>query len=459
MFNMLSIGKKAVMTAQKQLEITAHNMSNVDTDGYSRQRLIQEPSVYVHDALGNYGTGVDMVRIERMRDLQLDIEFRKYNSDMGYWGAMSKNLTELERNVLETSDYGVNAMINGFFDSWETLSLNPFSNVHRMDVVDSAQKMIDSFTHLYDSIETQKKAIKFDLIAAADHINKISEDLSQIITHLAYDTADDRTANDLLDKFDLLVDQLSTYGNVKVYHRENGTISVYLGTDELCRNDISYKLQLHEGENLMTGEYEMYLGWKHVDTKIAGLTSGSINAMMDLKDKILPSYQRQLDDLVCKIVKEVNDIHFQGHSTADPTAPAAFFFAPKVTGVKDFQISKEIKANPGFIAASIDGYTGDNQIALALADLRHAQIFDGQTLTGAFADIVYNIGSDVRFANQSADRSEKILDQTNKFRESVKGVSIEEETANLMRFQHTLQAASKIITVADEVFKTIVGMV
>jgi len=459
MFNMLSIGKKAVMTAQKQLEITAHNMSNVDTEGYSRQRLIQEPSVYVQDALGNYGTGVDMVRIERMRDLQLDVEYRKYNSDHGYWGTMSKNLTELERNILETSDFGVNAMINGFFDSWETLSLNPFSTVHRMDVAEAAQKMINAFTHLSDSIEAQKKAIKYDLIAAADHINKISEDLSQVITKLAMDNVDNRTANDLLDKFDLLVDELSTYGNVKVYHRENGTISVYLGTDELCRNNIANKLQLEEGENLMTGEPYMYLGWKVVGTPIAGLHSGSLNAMMDLKDKILPDYQKQLDDLVVKIVKTVNDIHLTGHSTADPTAPAAFFFAPKVTGVHDFTLSKEILANPGFIAASIDGFTGDNQIALAIADLRNQDAFGGETLTGSFANIIYNIGSDIRMANQSADRTSMIVDQTNKFRESVKGVSINEESANLMQYQHTLQAASKIISIADEVFQTIVNMI
>ena len=459
MVNMLNIGKKAVAASQKQLEVTAHNIANVNTEGYSRQRVHQEASVVIHDALGNWGTGVDLVRVERMRDLQLDAEFRRFNTNSGYWGTMEKNMVELEKNILETSEYGVSTMINNFFNSWEFLSNNPFSNVHRMEVVDSAQNMINAFKDMYRAIEYKRDEIRHQLIVSADRINQIAEDLANTMQHISLDTAENRPANDLWDKFDMLVDELSGYGNVSVYKRENGTMSVYLGADEIARNNIFNTLSLVEGENAFTGKYEMYLGWDVVGTRLSCLTDGSINALMDLKDKILPGYMQQLDDLVVQIAKQVNDIHSQGYNLANPDHTGADFFNPNVTGVKSFTLSKEVLTDPGFIATSLTGQTGDNQIALMITDLRLSKTFSDQTLTEAFSDIVYCIASDVKMTKMSSERAALLTRQTDNFRESVKGVSINEETANLIKFQQSYQAAAKIISVADEMYRTIINMV
>jgi flagellar hook-associated protein 1 FlgK len=315
--------------------------------------------------------------------------------------------------------------------------------------------MIDAFQDLYRSIENQRNTIRFQ---AKDRINQISDDLASIISHISLNKAENRPANDLLDKFDLLVDELSTYGNVKVYHRENGTISVYLGTDELVRNDIAKKLHLNEGTNLQTGEFYMHLGWNQVGNPISGLQTGSLNAMMDLKDVILPGYLKQLDELVVQIANAVNDVHLKGYNHIAPAHSGSYFFSPDVKGVMSFSLSKEVLTSTDFISTSLTGASGDNQVALMITDLRLAQIFGGQTLTESFADVVYNIASDVRMTKMSAERSTLLTQQTDNFRESVKGVSMNEETANLMKFQQSLQAASKIISVADEMFKTIIGM-
>jgi flagellar hook-associated protein 1 FlgK len=459
MLNMLSIGKKAVMTSQKQLEVTAHNIANVNTPGYSRQRLIQENSFHIEDAIANWGTGVEMIRVERMRDLQLDAEFRRFNSSSGYWNTMAKNLTELEKNILETTEFGVSANINGFFNAWESLSLHPFSTIHRMDVVNSADSMVRSFQDLYRNIDAKINDVKHQLVAAKDRINQISEDLSKLIEHISLDTADNRPANDLLDRFDLLIDELSTYGNVTVYKRENGTMSVYLGSEELCRNGVANKLKVVERENFHTGQHEFFIGWTHNGHKPCGIHTGSLNALYDLKDTILPGYQKNLDELVVQIAQQVNDIHRLGFNTIDPSHGGIDFFAPDVKGVMSFSLSKEVLKDPKFISASINGASGDNQIALMITDLRLSKTFDGITLTERFADIVYNVGSDVRMAKQSSERSDMLTRQSDNFRDSVKGVSMNEETANLIKFQQSYQAAAKIISVADEMFRTIIGMV
>ncbi len=458
MFNMLSIGKKALTATEKNLEVTAHNISNANTEGYSRQRVIQESSIPVSDAHGFYGTGVDVVRLERMRDLHLDTEFRKLNSNTGYWDSMSSNLNHLEKSILETSEYGISSMINNFFSKWEALANNPYSEVHRNDVIDATSQMTDSFKNLYNSIEESRESLKFTLQDTANRINDISEELASLSNQISQNRNSNTPANDYLDKFDLLIDELSQYGNVQVHQRDNGTISVYFGTDELVRNNVSNKLVFTESTNLETNEQETYLIWSNTRSKISGLDSGSIKAIYDLRDIVLPEYMSQLDNLAVQLTEEINNIHLKGYDITSPATAGRYFFNSEITGVRNFQLSNEILENPANIAVSSSGQAGDNKIALAITDLRNSKVFDDKTLTESFADYIYIIGRDVKTANQNAERTSMLSKQTDKFRESVKGVSINEETANLMKYQQAYQAAAKIISIADDMIKTIIGL-
>ena len=456
MFNMLSIGKSAVMANEKQLETTANNIANSNTPGYSRQRVIQEAALSISTANYNYGTGVDLIRIERMRDLQLDVEFRRHNSNAGYWGTMSRHLNELEKNVMETTEHGIYASINNFFNSWESLSNNPYSNIHRMQLVADTNRLTDGFKDLYRNIQTKIDDATLALTHSADRINQISKEMAILLQHISLEEMNHRPVNELLDKFDLLVDELSSYGNVQIHKRENSTLSVYLGTDELVRNGHYNTLSVMEKQNLATGVTTLELGWDNAGTPIGGLTSGSLNALEDLRKVVLPEYQKKLDELVMQITEQVNSIHVQGFNLY---GSGADFFDPNVTGVMTFSLSKEVLADPSFIATSLTGAIGDNQIALMMTDLRLQRVFDGQTLTESFADIVYTVGQDVKFSQNNAERTALVAKQTDNFRESVKGVSINEETTNLLRYQQSYQAAAKIISIADEMIKTIIGLV
>jgi flagellar hook-associated protein 1 FlgK len=459
MFNMLSIGKKAVSASEKQLEVTAHNISNANTPGFSRQRVVQTNADPISSANLTLGTGVDVIRIERMRDIFLDQEFRKLNGNTGFWDTMARHLTQLEKNVLETTEHGISSAINGFFNSWESLANNPFSTIHRMDVVESAQVMTERFQDLYRSIEAQKNDVKLNMKTSVDRINQIADDLANLTHIISLHKTTGNPINDLLDKYDLLIDELSSYGNVQIHHRENGTTSIYLGSDELVRNSHVHRLNVVENVNLATGEQQFFIAWGNSHREIAGLHSGSLKALGDLKDVILPSYLQKLDELAVDIVKQVNLIHTQGFTDTVPPQTGTFFFDPNVTGVMDFRLSNAVASDPSFIAASMTGASGDNQIALMMTDLRLAKVFNDQTLTESFADLVFTIGNDVRFSRSSADRSQMISQQADNFRDSVKGVSVNEETANLIRFQQAYQAAAKIISVADDMMRTIIGLV
>jgi flagellar hook-associated protein 1 FlgK len=458
MFNMMNIGRKALAATERQLHTTAHNIANVNTPGFSRQRVVQQAAdpIFCPHAMG---TGVDVIRIERMRDLYLDNEFRQLNSNTGFWNSMNRHLTALEKNINENSENGINAMINNFFNSWESLSNNPFNTIHRMQLVSASNQMIDSFQGMYRSIENKIEDVKFDMRASVDRINQIADELAHLTHSITSNTAAGKTVNDLMDRFDLFIDELSSFGNVQVHHRDNGTMSVYLGSDELVRNELANRLVIHENTHLATGEQQFYIGWHNTPREVAGLHSGSLKALANLKDNVLPSYLEKLDDLAVQIAQNVNAIHTRGFTAGEPPINGISFFDPKVTGVMSLSLSDAVLADPSFIVASLTGASGDNQIALAITDLRLEKAFNGLTLTETFADFIYEVGQDIRFARSSAERSGMLSQQTDNFRESVKGVSMNEETANLMRFQQTYQAAARIISVADDMFRTILGLV
>ena len=455
----MNIGRKAVAANEKQLEVTAHNIANANTPGFSRQRVVQEAAFPIQSMNVHIGTGVDVIRIERMRDIFLDTEFRKLNGNTGFWNTMSRHLNELEKNVIETSEHGISARINNFFNSWEDLANNPFSTIHRMAVVESAQQMTDGFQDLHRAIDRKISDVRREMEHSADRINQIADDLAKLVDVIAQNKVTNKPINDLMDRYDLLIDELSSFGDVQVHHRDNGTMSIYLGSDELVRNGQVNRLRLMETRNLETGEMSYFLGWGNTTRPISGLTTGSIKALDDLHNVLLPEYQKKLDELVVQIAEQVNAIHTQGFSNTIPPQTGTFFFDPNITGVMSFSLSNAVLSDPEFIVASMTGATGDNQIALMMTDLRLAKVFNDQTLTESFADLVFTIGNDVRFSRSSADRSQMISQQADNFRDSVKGVSVNEETANLIRFQQAYQAAAKIISVADDMMRTIIGLV
>jgi flagellar hook-associated protein 1 FlgK len=457
MNDLFSIGRKAIMVNNYQLNVTGHNIANVHTDGYSRQR-VDQISALPHGTPGlQFGSGVEMSNLLRVRDLQLDDNFRKENTELGYWSSINSNLSQIETDFLEPSDAGLNARLNDFFDKWEAVADNPTSITDRDLLVESASSLTDTFHQIDRSLNDRRENLNKEINSAKDEINKLSSEIAELNRDIRQAELSGNKANDLRDKFDLLVDELSQYGDVKVRVKESGTTAVYLGSDEIVNYD--YARQLKTTSSLDDGVDIDKLVWADTGNEVSALNGGMIEGLYHVRDDIIPEYTSRLDKLANEIVSQVNAIHEQGYNLEDPPTQGIEFFNTDDIDAGSIQINSDILSNSKNIATSKAGESGDNRIALEIADLRLHSDIDSSTFSDFNAQLLAKVGSDVANSKSMLDMQAAVSEQSNHFRESVKGVSMNEEAANLMKFQQAFQASAKIVQAAQEIVSTVLSLV
>jgi flagellar hook-associated protein 1 len=459
MFNLIQIGRKALMANQLQLQVTGENIANVNTEGYSRKRVSQSASDPTHDALSYYGTGVETSAAVRMRDLALDDDYRRENSLLGFWDSTSTALSELETELDEPSDYGLTSRLTSFWDSWEALTDDPTDTASRQDILETAAQLTDSFHEAATSVSNKRADINERISDCAGSINQIAAQLASLNTRIDQANQQGTPANDLEDSFDQLLDQLSEYGEVSVQHRTDGDGTViYLGSDELVKSDQYRTLEARSVTK--DGKTSTSLDWTDTHSEIAGLQNGKLAGLTHTRDDLLDSYSEKLDRIAVSLAKAVNDIHVTGYGVGSAsTSNGRNFFDPEVTGAADLEISSDVLDHPEAIAASQAGSEGDNRVALKMAGLRTASVIDGQSITNALGGLFSRIGSDSQAAAEASTTRSNTSTQVDNLRESVKGVSLDEEAANLLQYQKSYQAAAKVIAAADTLLDTVMSLV
>ena len=456
MFELMNIGKRALQITEKNIQTTGHNIANINTEGYSRQRIIQQASDPISDAIGVYGTGVDIERIERVRDEQLDKQYREYATTDAYWSNTADSMKTVDALFTEPSDSGLTELMNNFWNKWDSVANNPQSTVNRTDLLEATDNLTGKMQSLYTSITAKRQELNTKVEGAVDRINEITSELAKMNVTINQNESDSGEASDLKDRYDLLLDELSTYGNVRVFDHEKGYRTIYFGNDEIVKFDQSRKLKTTSTTD--NGADVTNVVWDNLE-EVNGLKGGILESTKTVRDDLLVSYQSQLDELAVSLVDKVNSIHRSGYDLSDPTQSGRDFFDAETTSAANIRISNEIKGNPDFICASSNGKTADNQIALQISALRTETTIEGKSFADYYAKLLSNVGSDTATAKSTADQTESTLSQVDNFRESVKGVSLNEETTNLLKYQQIYQAAAKIVSIADKMLGVIIGLV
>jgi flagellar hook-associated protein 1 FlgK len=458
MFQLIAVGKRALQVTEKQIETTSNNISNVNTEGYSRQRVIQESGMPLELAYASIGTGVYIQSIERMRDEMLDTNYRESMTGLGYWDKRSGILEKLETTLNEPSDYGLSNKINQFFSSWDSLASSPGSETYRMDLLNNAEQMTTGFNSLYDNLASYIKSVDDELISSVNRVNEIAQQLADLSQDISFTEGQASVPNDLLDKYDLLIDELSKYGNVVVKNKDYGQKAIYFGTDVIVDGASARKIGFEDVTTNGVGVHNLL--WDNNGDFINGLNNGELVSLIDLRDSVISGYLDDLDLIADTIKEKVNELHLTGYDNTANKEKGHLFFDEKSSGAKDFSVNSIIADDPNKIATSLSGEIGDNEIALQIANLRSSLSIDNKTsITEAYANLVYKIGGDSANTKSKQENQQQITTQVDEFRDSVKGVSLNEETADLIKYQQMYQAAAKIISLADEMLKVILGLV
>ncbi|MGG3466035.1 flagellar hook-associated protein FlgK [Neobacillus pocheonensis] len=471
-FHGLEIGKRAIFAQATALSVTGHNIANANTEGYTRQNAITQasnPLSYPGMNVGNgplqIGTGVETKEINRIRDSFLDGQFRSQNEQLGYWNVKQDTLSKIEETLNEPGDNGLQASLDRFWQSWEDLSKEPDSLASRAALLSNATALAGRFNQISDSIDNLSTDLQNQLSTKMQEMNNLTKQVSNLNLQIAKISAAGQQPNDLMDQRDLLIDKISKMADIQVKPANNGMVDIFIGQEYLVKGDQNSPLSFDSAMN------QLSLGGKSISLK-----SGEITGMVESLTKDIPSFMAKINELVTTFSKEVNQIH------SDPSAmnlddiqnrkndPSAAldqipFFVAK-GGTSDPATAGEIRVNPAIvaslskIAAARAANVSDASNANLLNNLKFKNVsFSNQTTTlnNFYRTIVGDLGIKTQESIQMETNSEALVQQAENRRQSVSGVSIDEEMTNMVKFQQSYNAASRYISVMDEVLDKLIN--
>ena len=368
----LDTAVKALRAHQVAVDVASHNIANAQTPGFSRQRVLLRPIGITgadrssHDSLlGRAGMGVDASDVRRMRDLFLDFQARQTLGAKGQYSAYSAPLSNAEVVFNDPTDDGVGSLLGKFWASWHDVVNDPESSAARITLVHTTSTLTSRLQRAHSDLTLQRADLNQRVSGIADQINSAAEGIAALNFQIKQVELSGDVANDLRDQRDLLLDQLSTLGQVSYTEQQDKTVTVYLGNRELVTTSISRGVAAvtdlaNPGMNKLVFS---------ADGSAVDSTTGEIRGILDARDVALPGVIAKLNTLAAGLIGSVNSIHQNGYGL-DSSTGNAFFTG---TDASNIALNAVIAGNTGKIAAaSGPASPGDGSLALAIANLQLA---------------------------------------------------------------------------------------
>ncbi len=302
----LYIGLSGLLAAQRALEITGHNIANANTPGFHRQTPAIVTELPSASPIGPMGRGVKIATIQRLRDDYLEARIFEQTSRLGSLQIRSRFYKELELVFNEFSDTGLNNVLSTFFNGLQELSLHPESISLRSQVAENAKTLADSFQQLHDELGNMLTFDREEIKSNVDSVNTITSELGELNQLIISSQTPEGMPNDLMDRQDALLDDLSKITGVSAVRQENGTINVLLSGRLLVSADRAYKLTTNTNSD---GNIEVFF---EGDTTPVNISNGELKGLLDVQNNIIPDYLDYLNNLASSIIKEVNKTHSEG---------------------------------------------------------------------------------------------------------------------------------------------------
>ncbi|MEW6049856.1 MAG: flagellar hook-associated protein FlgK [Candidatus Zixiibacteriota bacterium] len=453
LFQGLELGKRALLAHQFSLQTAGHNIANVNTPGYSRQRVSISTTMPENLTFGSVGTGMKADNVRQVRDLFLTAQYREAQKSLGQWSYKYSTLSQIEAAVNEPQDNAVGDLLNGFWDAWSDLSTNADSSSNRSNVVAQANKLVDGIHQLANQLESLRQSIDSDLTNFTNEVNRLTAEIANLNQQIKTAELGGNSANDLRDQRDLLTDQLSQIIDVRTREKANGETMVYMGAMVLVDGSDSFDI----GVNAVSedGQFSHQFVWAGTDVELQNY-NGQLSGLLESRDVVIPRYIEQLNELTRTLVEEVNALHVAGYAQDGSTGVA--FFDPNFTDAATIRVNNLIQLDPTRVVAS-QGQDGDNLIALALSELRNKRTMNSNTtsINEYYNSLVGNLGIETHESKSFSENFELLVQQIENQRQAVQGVSLDEEMTNLIKYQHAYDAAARVITTMDEALDVVIN--
>lgn len=461
----LEIAKSGLAASQISLDVTGQNIANVNTEDYTRQRA---DLVAVNYNSGNYlvsqpitstiGQGVRVADISQCRDSFLDTRVRNANSQYNTNNTLLSGLSDIEGVLDETSTDGLHAMLNEFYNALEELSNNVGDEEYASIVRSSAEKVTQVFNEYASQLSQIREEQTSSLEINVDQINSTIDKINNLNDMIKDQTLRDNVSNELLDSRNSYLDDLSQLIDITVTANDDGTVSV-TSTGGIDALDSTFSISLSGDQQTIQrtdGAGNVY-DFSPTDGTVRGYLdilngAGSYAETDENTFRGLLYYERAFDSFAAAFAGTFNDLN-----TLDPTSSADLFTG---TTAATISISDAWYDDAGYLVVADTG-TNDNIIKMinTMDTDVDETLYPGVsgTFEGFARTIISDIAVDVSYYKDVADMNQSILESAVNQRESIMGVSVDEETIKLTTFQRAYQAAARLMTVMDETLDVLIN--
>ncbi|MDX2463627.1 MAG: flagellar hook-associated protein FlgK [Porticoccus sp.] len=549
MANMLSIGISGLQASQRNLATAGHNISNVNTDGFSRQSVelaTRTPNVF---GSGFIGAGVDVVSIKRVYDEFLSSQVTSRNSAFNQLDTLQQLASGLD-GLLANEDAGLNPALQNFFNALQDVSNNPTSIPARQVAILEAETLVDRFSSLDKRIADLRSTVNDQLGAVTTEISNIASSVAELNKSITLERgkAGGQPPNDLLDKRDVLINRLAELVSVSTLEGDDGSINVFMGNGQTLVLGSTATTVGTIRSDFDKSQFEVSVSNGSTSYSISSqISGGKLGGLLAFRDQVLNPVQDSMGRVAVGLAATFNTQHQLGDDVSGnpgglffnniiasspvvlPSSnnnPASGTVSVSITDTNLMQASEyrlnydgatfsvkrlsddtivdsgfaigdfprtvatdgltltlagSVAAGDSFlirpvrnggndisvaissaaeIAAAASGNAlGDNSNALALAAMQLKNVMGGSTETyqSAYAKLVANVGGTTNQAKVNADAQSALLNRAIEEQQSVSGVNLDEEAANLIKFQQAYQAAAQLIRISDEIFQTLIN--
>ncbi|HBI23421.1 MAG TPA: flagellar hook-associated protein FlgK [Nitrospiraceae bacterium] len=554
--NILGIAKLAMMAQQTAIQVTAHNIANVNTKGYSRQEVVFEETTPLNWNPGQIGTGVNAAAILRKYDSFIEGQITDNRESYGNLDIQRYALTNIENLFYDSYGAGIDNLLNDFFSAMQDLSANPSGTPERVALLSKADALADAINNIYSDLFQLQKDMNNQVNQTINDINSITEQIADLNVKISQAETAGHNANDYRDMRGKLMNDLAELVDIQYFEDNTGQVTIIgggtallvergnswdLGTEINSDNNDYYNIIYNPGGN------------NSVDLT-NNITNGKLKGLITIRDTTLNEIIDDIDRLAASVANEINQVHRGGfgldgstdndfftpsfktgdpvsvtgfstnsgtgdvsvtiidptlltyhnyeltfsangsdtiytitnkttnvstsgtYTTIPPTSPTFQGLTFNITGTHDpgdkYTVSAHKDAAKNLqvaistdetykIAAAMQAVDNgeDNRNILTLVGLQDKLSVDGaSTFNGYYSSVVGEIGANSQYVNNSSMAQKFSLEQLDNMRESVSGVSMDEEMANLMKYQNAYEAAARLITVSDELLQTLLNI-
>ena len=465
----LNIGSQSLYANQQGIDTTAHNISNAQTEGYSRQRLqlLQREPISKQGVLA--GNGVYVGSIDRLHNKFIEKQVNIAKTSAENSKARFEALDRLGTIFSPELNHSVASRLNSFFSAWQNLAKYPEELTVRTEVREQGKSLANAFKRTDQEIRRQRAGLNDYVLKTTNEINHALETIAHLNSQIReMETGVRNQSNDLRDQRDRALLGLSGLVDISYYEDSDGMLTIHGPADTLLvdRGRASSLQVRKNSEN--DGLYDVIM----VDSESSStrnitrsLENGRLQALVNVRDGMARELLGHNNAMAVRLIERVNDIHRLGFGLEEfrESDKRNFFKAVRDPSMAAQEMEVDLtvlQSTDAVSASSLYGTPGDNVVANEVARVQQEKIFSNgnATLNEYFADYVGGLGMEAQQVKQVEEADQIILSDLNSRREAVSGVSLDEEATNLIRWQTAFTASSKVITTIDEMYETVLGL-